>query len=420
MNPSVLMLGWEYPPLINGGLGLASMGLAEALSELTSVQLILPNSQADSDEQKIKIIGLDQIDLEELWDPEDSRYVEKLQDLRLSYVNIPLSGYQSFEQEVMVLEEEEKMPARFFELRELYGRNLPRKIIDYSEICIRLAEDLEFDIIHAHDWMTFPAALEIHKQTGKPLVLHIHSLEYDRGGPESKNWVFQLEQKAMQDADMVFTVSHYTAEIARQEYGIKKRKIRVVHNAIEKIKAYRREKPFKDKLVSFVGRLESQKGPEYFFQMAMEILARKDSVRFVMAGKGSLMAKVMDQVSSALIGDKFHFTGFMDRPQVLDLMAMTDVFVMPSDSEPFGLVALEATQMGVPCIVPFQSGISEIFLETPKFQAGDSGLMAEQVLELLDNPEYHQSVLDANQTAIAELSWEKIAEKVISLYKKLL
>ncbi|MEM8887711.1 MAG: glycosyltransferase family 4 protein, partial [Bacteroidota bacterium] len=403
-----------------GGLGLASMGLAEALSELTPVQLILPKSQPESAEEKIKIIGLDQIDLEELWDSEDSRYVEKLQYLRLSYVNIQLSGYQSFEQEVMVLEEEEKLPARFFELRELYGRNLPRKIIDYSEICIRLAEDLEFDLIHAHDWMTFPAAMEMQKQSGKPLVLHVHSLEYDRGGPASKNWVFDLEQKAMEAADMIFTVSHYTAEIVRKEYGIEKKKIRVVHNAIEKLKAYRREKPFKDQLVSFVGRVESQKGPEYFFQMAMEILARKDGVRFVMAGKGSLMGKVMDQVSSALIGDKFHFTGFMDRPQVLDLLAMTDVFVMPSDSEPFGLVALEATQMGVPCIVPFQSGISEILLETPKFQAGDSNLMAEQVLELLNNPEYHGSVLAANQDAIAELSWEKIAKRVISLYKKLL
>ncbi|MEL6256017.1 MAG: glycosyltransferase family 4 protein [Bacteroidota bacterium] len=420
MNPSVLMLGWEYPPLINGGLGLASMGLAEALSELTTVQLILPKSQKETKEQKIKIIGLDQIDLEELWDPEESRYVEKLQDLRLSYVNIPLSGYQTFEQEVMVLEEEEKMPARFFELQELYGRNLPRKIIDYSEICIRLAEELEFDLIHAHDWMTFPAAMEIHKQTGKPLVLHIHSLEYDRGGAESKNWVFDLERNAMQEADLVFTVSHYTAEIVRKEYGIQKQKIQVVHNAIEKLIPYRREKPFKDKLVSFIGRVESQKGPEYFFQMAMEVLARRDGVRFVMAGKGSLMGKVMDQVSSALIGDKFHFSGFMDRSQVLDLLAMSDVVVMPSDSEPFGLVALEATQMGVPCIVPFQSGISEILLETPKFQAGDSSLMAEQVLDLLGNPEHHSSVVDANQKAIAELSWEKIAQKVVGLYKKLL
>lgn len=417
MNASVLMLGWEFPPMINGGLGVASMGLAEALAKQTKVQLILPTHPSLQKETDLEILGLDQMDMSELQEVLPHFSEEKLQDLRLSYIPIPLMGYESFEQ--LQQEEEEILPPRFFELKQLYGRDLPRKIIEYSELCLKLAEDLEFDLIHAHDWMTFPAALELQRKTGKALVLHIHSLQSDRNPEDAKNWIAELEKMAMDAADLVIAVSHYTAEQIRQRYKISKKKIAVVHNAIAPIEAYKKEKNFKEKLICFIGRLEKQKGPQYFFEMAMKILAKKDGVRFVMAGKGSEMDTIMDQVSTAHIGDKFHFTGFLDREKVMDLLSISDVCVMPSASEPFGLVALEASQMKVPCLIPFQSGAAEVLLDTPKFQIGDIQTMADLCIHLLSDPDYYQAVVSKNHQAAAGLSWEGIARKICELYKKL-
>lgn len=420
MKPTVLMLGWEYPPMINGGLGIASMGLAKALSEEIPVHLILPNAHPEQETEGVNIIGLDKIDLETLWEKNKVYYENRLQDLRLSYVNVPLSGYETTQE--LVLEEDPPLPLppRFFVLKELYGQELPRRILDYSEISIRLTAELDFDIIHAHDWMTFIAAMEIKRETQKPLVLHVHSLEYDRGGAESKNWVFQLEKQAFEIADLILPVSHYTAEVIREHYGIDPKKIKAVHNAIEPLNPYRKDKHFKGKLVSFIGRLTHQKGPEHFFNMAMEILKQMDGVRFVVAGKGDALSALLDKASAAHIGDKFHFTGFLGHAMVLELLAMSDLCVMPSASEPFGLVALEATQMGVPCIIPFQSGAAEVLLNTPKFQAGDIENMAAQSCHILQDDAYREELVRKNQEDIKDISWEKVAQKILNYYKALL
>lgn len=421
MKPTVLMLGWEYPPVINGGLGIASMGLATALSKLLPVHLILPQTPTIQTEEEgdMQVIGLDQVVTEDLWENTETVYEERIQDLRLSYANIPLSGYETPEELEEKEEEISQMPRRFFALKDLYGRDLPRRILDYSEISIQLAEKLDFDLIHAHDWMTFVAGMELKKKTGKPLVLHVHSLEYDRGDALQKNWVFHLEKQAFEMADLIIPVSHYTAELIREHYGIDAKKIKAIHNALSPVKEYRREKPFKDKLVSFVGRLTSQKDPDSFFEMAMEILEQMDGVRFVVAGKGQALDRLLDKVSQAWIGDKFHFAGFLSREKTLDLLAMTDVCVMPSISEPFGLVALEATQMGAPCVIPYQSGVSEVLLHTPKFQAGNVQEMAALTLSLLQNPAYHDEILQKNKASIKELTWEVAAAKIKHLYDSL-
>ena len=277
---------------------------------------------------------------------------------------------------------------------------------------------MDFDIIHCHDWMTFPAAMLVKQQSKKPLVVHVHSLEYDRSGPESKNWVFDIEKEAMSKADIVVPVSNYTGSIAQEHYGIAAAKIFPVHNGADTVEVFKVKNEFPEKLVLFLGRVTGQKGPQYFLDIASKVLQHAPNVRFVMAGTGDQLRDLIENGAYKNIGTKFHFTGFLTKEKVHKLLSMTDVYCMPSVSEPFGLSALEAAQFGIPCVISKQSGVSEVLFGALKADFWDIEKMASHIITLLQNNSLKDALVKDAFNDLKNCTWDKAAEKILPLYNK--
>jgi glycosyltransferase involved in cell wall biosynthesis len=368
----VLMLGWEFPPLINGGLGVACEGLADALARKSELNLILPGAGHAAPKSPFRIIstehGIHSSGLQPYWDAD---------------------------------------PAE-----DLYRGDLEQKVMRYARQALEISQKVPFDIIHANDWMTAIAGLEIRKQSGKPLVFHVHSLSYDRAGPEEKGWIHHLEKRVIHEADLVVAVSHYTRGICVGHYDADPVQTTVIHNGISPVEAYRSPKPFADQLVVFLGRMTRQKGPMHFLKIAREVLSRNPNVRFAMAGTGDQLHALMAGSVRLGIADRCHFTGFLGRKQIHDLLSMADVYCMPSLSEPFGLSALEAAQFGVPCVISNQSGVAEILPGAQTANAFDTGQMALAILTQLEAGIAGQP--------LEIRSWEKAVTDVLTQYEILL
>ncbi len=412
------MLGWEYPPHINGGLGIACHGLAQALADYVNILMIVPKS-ATSDKSHLRIEGLDNYK-DAVEEPVVSHFLETIP------VNISLNPYVKINPEKEVQFPDEfptlgKERITDFANTELYGGDLYLKVKDYAHLVTRIAAQKSYEVIHAHDWMTFPAAIALKKLTGKPLVIHIHSTEYDRMGADSKGWVYQMEKTAMDAADAIVTVSQYTANILESHYEIEGFKIFPIHNAIIPTKnATRKSKKFPEKLVTFLGRVAQQKNPEAFLAIAIKVMEQYDNVRFVMAGKGDMLSGLMEKVAQEKLGHRFHFTGFLETEAVNDLLAMTDIYVMPSISDPFGLSALEAAQFGIPCIISRQAGVLEVLKGALTADYKDTDLMAEYIVTLLENSELAKEIGKTSKESIATLTWGQSALKVIEIYGNLM
>lgn len=412
------MLGWEYPPHINGGLGIACHGLAQALADYVNILMIVPKSAA-SEKSHLRIEGLDNYK-DAIEEPVVSNFLETIP------VNISLNPYIKInpEKEVHFPDEfptlgKERMTD--FANTELYGGDLYLKVKDYAHLVTRIAAQKSYEVIHAHDWMTFPAAIALKKLTGKPLVIHIHSTEYDRMGADSKGWVYQMEKTAMDAADAIVTVSQYTANILQSHYEIEGFKIFPIHNAIIPTKnAKRKAKKFPEKLVTFLGRIAQQKNPEAFLAIAIKVMEQYDNVRFVMAGKGDMLSGLMEKVAQEKLGHKFHFTGFLETEAVNDLLAMTDIYVMPSISDPFGLSALEAAQFGIPCVISRQAGVLEVLKGALTADYRDIDLMAEYIVTLLENNELAEEIGKTSKESVDSLTWGQSALKVIEIYGRLM
>ncbi len=418
------MLGWEYPPMINGGLGIACQGLSKALAVLTDLSLIVP--KASSVPEGFQLIGLNQ-----------KKYFETLiKEIPVAYTEFiktfpletELNPYLGLAPEPIVTKKvshrkikqtvvKEKTP---FDLTELYGSDLLKNTTQFTKLAAEEAKHLDFDVIHCHDWMTIPAGIEIKRQTGKPLIYHVHSLEYDRSGPESTGLIFQLEKWGMQEADVVVPVSNYTGRIAFSKYGINPKKLFTIHNGSSPIRAYRKEKPFKDNLVVFVGRMTHQKAPHQFIEIAKRVLDKNPNTRFVMAGTGNLLSSSIETIAKLKIGNRIHFTGHINRGQLFDLLAMADVYCMPSVSEPFGLTALEATQFKVPCVVSAQSGMYELLRGALFADHWQSQRFSEHIVSLLDNKELRDKCVKQATKDIQHCTWENAAKRTVSLYHKLI
>lgn len=421
--PKVLMLGWEFPPIINGGLGIACHDLCASMSKHAQVTMIIPRSSPGFKMQNVNLVGLNMID------PRTLRDIHFKLDYHLSndvhYVDADLNPYHSETGEYGTKithttkvphesEVSEYIPG--FRIDNLYGGDVIAKVLQFSRMAARVAASLEFDVIHAHDWMTMIAGMEIKAQTGKPLVMHIHSLEYDRSGPDSKGWVYHLEKYGMEMADLLIPVSNYTADIIRAHYGINSNKIFTVHNGVRPVAAYKSPRLFPEKTVLFIGRLTRQKGPEHFLQIASRVLERDQNVRFVMAGTGEYWRGLLEQSAYRHLGNRFHLTGFLDAEKLRYLLSVSDVYCMPSVSEPFGLSAVEAAQFGVPCVISKQSGVAEVLNGSLKFDFWDTVKAADYILNLLKNPVLARKVADDARTNLDRISWDISAEKVMHAY----
>lgn len=416
--PKVLMLGWEFPPIINGGLGVACHDLSAAMSELANITMIVPKSSPDFKMKNMNLIGLNNLDSNSL-----ATYLNNIQQQPFTLHTVPadINPYQmhqpeNFEDTYCSLLTTEREKTGVFTIDQLYGNDVISKVAQYAGITAELAGNMDFDVIHAHDWMTMLAGVKIKQKTGKPLVMHIHSLEVDRGGENSKGWVYQLEKRGMEYADLLMPVSHFTAQNIHQHYGIDKRKMIVIHNGSKVVKAFRSKRRFKEKTVLFVGRLTRQKGPEKFLDIASKVLEKDKDVRFIMAGSGDYFKSLLEQSSYRNIGNRFHMAGFLNSQKLNYLFSISDVYCMPSVSEPFGLSAVEAAQFKIPCVISKQSGVSEVLNGSLKFDFWDVDKAAGCILNLISDSVLRNKVIEDASRNLNSVSWEIAAKKIIDAY----
>jgi glycosyltransferase involved in cell wall biosynthesis len=412
--PKVLMLGWEFPPIINGGLGVACHDLSSAMAKYANITMVVPKSSLDF-KSNINLIGINNIDLSKFGNAEFDlhRPFEKHTipvSLDPYYSSGTTWGYGSDTPN-------EAHMSGSFNIDNLYGGDVIQKVMQYSNIATSLALTLDFDLIHAHDWMTMIAGMKIKQLTGKPLVMHIHSLEIDRGGIESKGWVYELEKTGMEYADVLMPVSHFTADNIHCHYGIDKKKMSVIHNGSNTVTPFKTERRFKEQTVLFVGRLTRQKGPERFLDIAAKVLEKNKNVRFVMAGTGDHFRYLLEGSSYKHIGNRFHMSGFLNQSQLKNLFAESDVYCMPSVSEPFGLSAVEAAQFGIPCVISKQSGVAEVLKGALTFDHWDVNRAAGQILNLLKDQVFRDAVVNDSYKNLGNITWDISATKIMNAYQ---
>jgi glycosyltransferase involved in cell wall biosynthesis len=300
-----------------------------------------------------------------------------------------------------------------------YGANLMQEVSRYAIVASVIAQQMTYDVIHAHDWLTYAAGIAAKKVSGKPLVVHVHATEFDRSGENVNQTVYELERQGMEEADLVITVSNLTRQIVIERYGINPDKVITVHNAVEPPERPEMNdvtKHVREKVVTFLGRVTFQKGPDYFIEAANKVLKKDPNVRFVMAGSGDLLNKMIRRAAQLHIATKFHFTGFLSGTEVDTMFAMSDVYVMPSVSEPFGISPLEAMRSNVPVVISKQSGVSEVLKHALKVDFWDIDALADAIYGLLHYEGLKKMFVKYGKEEVDNLKWDNAAAKVIEVY----
>ena len=425
------MLGWEFPPVINGGLGVACLGLAKAMRQHVDLTVILPKSDPGFVVENVDLVGLNNLKIEEVYSFESySSEYEIFEDVSFVESSILAYGSDSATRTVHKVEkstvkrtetkeETLKRDLTTFNFGELYGDDLIDRVQQYAHYTVQLAKQKDFDVIWAHDWMTYLAGIEIKKMSGKPLAIHVHATTYDRGGENARGWVYDIEKYGMQEADVIIPVSHYTGDVCKNHFGAQFEKVKPVHNGVEWVDAHREEKSFPEALVLFLGRITGQKGPEKFLEIADKVIKKNRKVRFVMAGNGDQLKSIIESGAYKHIGDKFHFTGFLNKEKVNRLLSMTDVYCMPSVSEPFGLSALEAAQFGIPVILSKQSGAGEVLTGALKTDFWDVDLTAQYIIDLVSDKELSSKVVANCKKNLESLTWENASGKILDIFNSI-
>ncbi|MCC8176183.1 MAG: glycosyltransferase family 4 protein [Bacteroidales bacterium] len=414
-----LMFGWEFPPHILGGLGTASYGLTRGMWQCGDMDItfVIPKPFGDEEKSFARIIGASQVPV--AWRDVNRDYVEsrigKLMDPDL-YFDLRNHIYADFN--YMVTND-----LGCIEFSGRYPDNLLEEINNYSIMAGVVARTVPCDVIHSHDWLTYPAGIHAKQVTGKPLVIHVHATDFDRSRGNVNPTVFNIERDGMTHADHIITVSNLTRQTVIDKYGIDPAKVTTVHNAVtplsEEFLNAKAPKP-KEKVVTFLGRITMQKGPEYFVEAAAKVLKNNHDVRFVMAGSGDMMDKMIALAAERGIADRFHFPGFQKGKQVYEMLSASDVYVMPSVSEPFGISPLEAMQMGVPSIISKQSGCAEILDNVIKTDYWDIDAMADAINAIVTYPALYNQLRQDGLDEVNQITWDKAGQKVIDIYKKVL
>ena len=421
----VLMFGWEFPPHITGGLGTACYGLTKGLSHHdVEVIFVVPKAYGDEDESYLKLEQAEGVSITKK-NITNQEFWKKLTYIEVGVNLIPYLSPEEFEKlsSEDLLDKnliEESVFSSNFKFSGKYGKDLMEEVSRYALVASVIAANNDFDVIHAHDWLTYKAGIAAKEISGKPLVVHMHATEFDRSGENVNTIVFDIEQQGMMAADKVIAVSHLTRKIVIEKYGIDASKVIAVHNAVEPVdrtEEYELKKGVSEKIVTFLGRITYQKGPEYFVEAAAKVLQRYTNVRFVMAGSGDMMNKMIKRVAELGIADKFHFAGFLKGDEVPNMFAMSDVYVMPSVSEPFGISPLEAMRSSVPVIISKQSGVSEILKHAIKVDFWDIDATADAIYGLLNYDSLQQMFRKYGKEEVDNLIWENAALKVKEVYQ---
>ena len=398
----VLMFGWEFPPFNSGGLGTACEGLTKGLCRMNvSLTFVLPK-RVDLNVDFLKMVYGD-----------DNEPI-----MKEFFINSPLQAYSTeVSYDVSVSKETGKKGVN-------YGKNLYEEVERYGAVAAQIAEKEDFDVIHAHDWLTSKAGIAAKKATGKPFVLHIHATEFDSGGGTGVNQhVYEIEKKGMEEADLVCAVSELTRQTIIKHYGISPEKVKVVHNAIdfdnyvaEELDNLKRNR----KIVLFLGRLTIQKGPDYFVSAAKKVLDFYPDALFVVAGSGDMERSMIDQVAKMGLSDRFVFAGFLRGKDTVRAYQMADLYVMPSVSEPFGLTPLESLREGTPALISKQSGVSEILTNCLKADFWDVDDIANKIVSVLKHDSLHRCLKENGSEEVKKITWDKPAKRCVEVYEELI
>lgn len=458
----VLMLGWEYPPHIAGGLGTACKGLTSALAEQDiDIHFVVPQmfggenahhmtmtdskgssdvSKCDRDCSASSPAGAQQTTrvsafLKPYWSPEAFQNAMNAME-RKDQAHIPTSlrdnavvkavaegsVYGVALESVLPVNIDKQYGEQDSRDENCYGAHIFSEVERFTADVVQRFRSETFDLIHAHDWMTFPAAVALKQATGKPFVAHVHSLEHDRSGIFYDETIHAIEEFGLKSATKIIAVSHYTKRMIERRHAIASRNIAVVHNGIypqQVVNEYKNRKTWPRHVVLFLGRITYQKGPEYFVEAAGKALPHIKDTLFVMAGAGDMLAAVQERVQQLGIEDSFLFPGFVQGEELEELLSVADLYVMPSVSEPFGLSALEAVSFDVPVILSKQSGVSEVISHALKTDFWDTDRMSELMVHALTYPELRIEMASAAKHELSELHWEVSAMKTVEVYQGL-
>ena len=433
----VLMLGWEFPPHISGGLGTACFGLTKALDELgVKICFVLPQPSPLGATSHVRFRS--PLDFAVQAGGQSQHPQKAFHNVELRRVGAQLQAYVEPSSQthttVRKFAEQGKSSSQTVwptapavvrrrtsagDLVETYTGDIMAQVRRYTDLVAELAWRESFDVVHAHDWMTFPAGLAVAAQTGKPLVVHVHSTEFDRSGQNVNQQVYDIERAGVQGADSVICVSQLTRGLLLSRYAARAQKVRVVYNAVRQpagdgfdVPAIARD----EKIVLFLGRVTMQKGPDYFLQAAKKVLEKYERVRFVVAGNGDMFGRTVDLAAAMGIGRYVSFTGFLRGSDVDKVFGMADLYVMPSVSEPFGIAALEALSHEVPVIISKQSGVAEVVRHALKVDFWDIQEMANKIVSVLIRPVLSRTLRENGRIEVGKLSWAHSARKCLDVY----
>jgi glycosyltransferase involved in cell wall biosynthesis len=431
----VFMLGWEFPPFISGGLGTACYGLTKAMSSIgTDVIFVLPRPVSTPFSTHVRLVSPRAGS--PLAAPSAEFRLDEFDHVTFRTVNAQLSPYRNTEEYYKLIQERAKQAEEAAAAAGLpaasippppsggqYAGDLLAEVQRYAMLAAEIARHESFDVVHAHDWMTFPAGLAVAGIKGVPLVIHVHSTEFDRSGLHVDQRIYDIERRGMHGAMKIIAVSYLTKNLVTHHYGINADKVEVVYNAIETNGngAFDEEqyKIHKDeKIVLFLGRITMQKGPEYFLAAAKKVLEVMDNVKFVMAGSGDMIRRTIEMAASMGIGHKVLFTGFLRGSDVEKVFKMADLYVMPSVSEPFGIAPLEAMSHDVPVIISKQSGVSEVVQHALKVDFWDINEMANKIIAVLKHPPLAQTMRQHGSFEIRRMSWVDAARACVGVYEQ--
>lgn len=433
----VFMLGWEFPPFISGGLGTACYGLTKAMSAIgTDVLFVLPRPVSTPFSTHVRLVSPRPGSTLAL--PTTEFRLDEFERVTFRAVNAALTDpYQTaadWEQhrraEQARLAGNTPVEAAAGEVFSPpkgatgapYAGDLFNEVQRYAALASEISRQESFDVVHAHDWMTFPAGLAVAGIKCVPLVVHVHSTEFDRSGLNIDQRIYDIERRGMHGAIRIIAVSYLTKNLITHHYGISEGKVEVVYNAIdangngfdeEKYSIHKDEK-----IVLFLGRITMQKGPEYFLAAAKKVLEVMDNVKFVMAGSGDMIRRTIEMAAAMGIGHKVLFTGFLRGADVEKVFRMADLYVMPSVSEPFGIAPLEAMSHDVPVIISKQSGVSEVLTHALKVDFWDINEMANKIIAVLRHPPLASTLRQHGNFEVRRMSWTDSARSCVQVYEQ--
>lgn len=400
----VLTFGWDFPPSRNGGLGVACYGLTRELTESgVEVIFVLPRQQ--------KVIGKPRF-----------IFADATSKVKVREISSELKPYHAGNSLVYFIAgyDTDGRPI-------IKSRTILEEAHNFARQASFIAEEEDFDLIHAHDWTSYLAGVSAKIVSRKPLVLHVHATSYDQAASDNVDpGIHEIEKECFLQADKIITVSNFTKDIIVKKHGVNPDKVEVVHNGCDTCEPPRHQPTLTDlksqgkKIVLYHGRITIQKGVDYFIKAARRVVDVDPNVVFVISGWGDMTQQIIEQVGRMSLSKNVIFAGALWEEERDRMYQSVDLAVMPSVSEPFGLVPLEALQHGTPSLISYQSGVSEVLTHVLKVDFWDVDEMANKILAALRYPVMRKQIVEEGKWSLHKLSWREVSKKVVQLYRDLL